>query len=208
MEGLVKAPSKDELRYVYCLFCQTGRCNIISELLRIRGIDQAFSPKIVCHERKQGVLYQVTRDLLPGYVFVYDREDLMNTDLLWGIEGVIRRVGRLENRFQLEGSDLAFARYLLAKEGVLGIVQLVQEGDQVLTDDPLFEGQLGRVLRLDARKKRAKIQYDFDGETRSTWIGCNLLYRSGEPVLTERETVQKFMKSELSMGIHLFPEKQ
>ena len=167
--------------FVYCLFCRTQRCGIIAEVLHRRGVDQTFSPKIICRERKQGKLHQVFRDLLPGYIFLYHHEDILDSDIIWGIDGVIRRVGRADNRYLLDGVDLAFAEYLQEKNGVLGIVQVIQEGDQVKAEDPLFGGRIGRVLRLDRRKKRAKIEYEFDGQLRSVWIGCDILYRTDIP---------------------------
>lgn len=167
--------------FIYCLFCRTQRCGIIAEVLHKRGIDLTFSPKIICRERKQGQLHQVFRDLLPGYIFLYHHEDILDSDIIWGIDGVIRRLGRPDNRYLLDGVDLAFAEYLLEKNGVLGIVQVIQEGDQVKAEDPLFGGRIGKVVRLDRRKKRAKIEYEFDGQLRTVWIGCDILYRTDIP---------------------------
>lgn len=39
--------------YAYCLFCRTQRCTRIAQLLEIKGVDRAFSPKILSKQRKQ-----------------------------------------------------------------------------------------------------------------------------------------------------------
>ena len=82
--------------YVYCLFCRTQRCTRVARLLEIRGVQRAFSPKILSRQRKQGLNIDRERDLLPGYVFIFSDERLLDYKMFSGIDGVIRRVGRTE----------------------------------------------------------------------------------------------------------------
>ena len=64
--------------YAYCLFCRTQRCTRIAQLLEIKGVERAFSPKILSKQRKQGKNYDRERDLLPGYVFIFNEERLID----------------------------------------------------------------------------------------------------------------------------------
>ena len=156
--------------YAYCLFCQTQRCEVIAKLMEIRGVDRAFSPHIIRKQRKQGVNVERRFDLLPGYVFIYNKDRLTDYRLFYGMNGVIRRVGRREDGYELEGSDLDFAIKLLEKDGLVGTMKICRVGDEVTLEDPLFSGCQGRVVAIDYRKERAKVEFVFDRNSCSSWI--------------------------------------
>ncbi len=156
--------------YAYCLFCQTQRCEVIAKLMEIRGVDRAFSPHIIRKQRKQGVNVERRFDLLPGYVFIYNKDRLTDYRLFYGMNGVIRRVGRREDGYELEGSDLDFAMRLLEKDGLVGTMKICRVGDEVTLEDPLFSGCQGRVVAIDYRKERAKVEFVFDRNSCSSWI--------------------------------------
>ncbi len=156
--------------YAYCLFCQTQRCEVIAKLMEIRGVDRAFSPHIIRKQRKQGVNVERRFDLLPGYVFIYNKDRLTDYRLFYGMNGVIRRVGRREDGYELEGSDLDFAMKLLEKDGLVGTMKICRVGDEVTLEDPLFSGCQGRVVAIDYRKERAKVEFEFDNNSCRTWV--------------------------------------
>ena len=99
--------------FAYCLFCRTQRCSRIARLLEIRGVDRAFSPKILSKQRKEGVNVPVERDLLPGYVFLFNEERLMDFTVFAGIDGISRRVGKTE-----DGTHLVCTRTVRSGETV------------------------------------------------------------------------------------------
>ena len=166
--------------YVYCLFCQTQRCKLIASLLEMRGVDRAFSPQIIRRQRKQGENLEQLYDLLPGYVFVYSEKELFDPAFYYGIDGVLRRLGRLENRFQLTDSDLEFAMNLYEKNGVIGAVMAIRVGDQVELKDPLFLGCEGKITQLDVRKQRARVDFVFNQMHCFTWIACDLVKKTDQ----------------------------
>ena len=159
--------------YYYCLFCRTQRCKIIARLLEIRGVSRAFSPQIVRRQRKEGVNEEVLFDLLPGYVFVYNETPLTEGSWYWGIDGVIRRIGRAQDLYQLVAGDLDFAQRLYEKDGLVGAMKAVHEGDAVRLEDPLFAGCEGKIVKIDYRKQRAKVEFVFNNNACSTWIACD-----------------------------------
>lgn len=156
--------------YAYCLFCLTQRCRIIAKLLEIRGVDRAFSPQIINTFRKQGDNKKRSKDLLPGYVFIYSEERLTDYRLFYGMDGVIRRVGRQEHGYELAGADLDFAMQLLEKDGVVGAMKLCKEGEDVVLEDPLFNGVQGRVTKIDWRKERARVDFVFEKNPCHVWV--------------------------------------
>ena len=81
--------------------------------MEIRGAKRAFSPQIIRKQRKQGENIKKKFDLLPGYVFIYSEERLTDYRFFFGIDGVIRRVGKTEEGYELAGPDLDFAMKLL-----------------------------------------------------------------------------------------------
>ena len=148
----------------------TQRCKVIAKLMEIRGAERAFSPQIIRKQRKQGENVKKQFDLLPGYVFIYNEERLTDYRFFFGIDGVIRRVGRTETGYELAGADLDFAMKLLEKDGVVGSMKVCRVGDEVTLEDPLFSGCRGTVTEIDCRKERAKVEFVFDRNSCSTWI--------------------------------------
>ena len=161
---------RDEPVYAYCLFCITQRCAVIAKLIEIRGVNRAFSPRIIRKQRKQGRNIERSFDLLPGYVFVYSDERLTDDRIFYGIDGVIRRMGRQDDGYELKGPDFDFAMRLLEKDGLVGTMKICRIGDEVVLEDPLFSGCQGRIIGIDYRKERAKVEFVFDKNSCSTWI--------------------------------------
>ena len=162
--------------YAYCLFCRTNRCDAIARQLQLRGVDKAFSPKRLSRQHKQGKNEDRPYDLLPGYVFVYLRQQPESFAFLSGIDGIIRRLGREQGTAGLDREDYDFAMRLYRKDGLLGTVSVIKEGSRVRIDDPLFAGYRGEVAKLDHRKKRALIRFRFDQREWSVWFACDIVY--------------------------------
>ena len=156
--------------YVYCLFCRTQRCERIARLMEIRGIYRAFSPRILSRHRKAGVNVPAERDLLPGYVFLFSEEQLGDYSSFAGIDGIIRRVGKMENRYELDGPDREFALRLLERDGQIGAIKMVKIGETIQLEDSLFEGSQGVVTKIDYRKERARVDFRFEGNDCHAWV--------------------------------------
>ena len=159
--------------YAYCLFCLTQRCKVIARLMEIRGAYRAFSPQIIRKQRKQGENVKKRFDLLPGDVFVYSEERITDYREFYGMDGVIRRVGRTEQGYELQGSDYDFAMKLLEKNGIVGGMKACRLGDEVTLEDPLFSGCEGKVTAIDYRKERAKVAFVFDNAKREIWVSLD-----------------------------------
>ena len=157
--------------YVYCLFCRTQRCARIARLMEIRGVERAFSPKIL----SKNVFKE--HDLLPGYVFLFHEERIIEWDIFSGIDGIIRRVGRTEKGYELEGADREFALGLYEKNGQVGAMKLVSVGETVRLADNLFDGSEGVVTKIDYRKERARVDFKFEGNACHTWVAIEEVRR-------------------------------
>lgn len=159
--------------YAYCLFCVPQRCKVIAKLMEVRGVDRAFAPQIIRKQRKQGVNVKHQYDLLPGYVFLFSEERLTDYRLFCGMDGVLRRVGKTEDGYELAGPDFDFAMRLLEKDGLVGGMTACRLGDEVTLEDPLFNGCEGKVVSIDYRKERAQVAFVFDHAQREIWVSLD-----------------------------------
>ena len=152
----------------YCLFCETQKCGLVAlELEQILGV-KCISPGILQRKWVKGVCAEVRHSWLPGYVFLYSPAPLTQRIRL---PGLIRWLGDGE----LSGEDAAFAEMLYRQDGVLGTVRLIEEGERCAIADPLWEGMSGTVVRIDRGRKRCCVEFVFDGQRRSVWLGYDLL---------------------------------
>jgi transcription antitermination factor NusG len=146
--------------------------------MEIRGADRAFSPKILSKYRKEGRNMDRERDLLPGYVFLFSEERIIDYEMFAGIDGVIRRVGRTESGYELEGPDRDFAFGLLEKDGKVGALKMVAVGETVRLEDTLFDGNEGVITKIDYRKERARVDFRFEGTACHTWVAIDGLRKT------------------------------
>ena len=165
-----EAAAMDSELFAYCLYCRTQRCERIAQLLEVKGMARAFSPRILQRQRVKGENIRKYTDFLPGYVFVFSEKPLTDYSVFFGIDGVIRKVGQADEGYELHGADREFALELLEKDGIVGGMRMVRDGEEVTLDDPLFAGNRGRVTRIDYRKERARVDFTFRGNECHTWV--------------------------------------
>ena len=156
------------LMHAYCLFCETQRCSAIAEMIRRQFDYCCFSPRIIQRKWVKGVQTEESHDWLPGYVFLYTEQPIVPR---FSIDGIIRCLGNSE----LSGSDLVFAEMLYKKQGILGQVLLLQEGERCEVADPSWAGMHGKVVKIDRGRKRCCLEFEFDEIKRSIWVGYEML---------------------------------
>ena len=154
--------------HVYCLFCETQRCRQIAAIITKDFEYQCIYPQIVQRKWVKGVPTEVYHDWLPGYLFLYSEQPIQAR---LNISGIIRRLGNGE----LEGQDLAFAKMIFSRQGIMGTVSLLQEGDRCSVADPAWKDIRGKVVKMDFGRKRCCIEFEFDGTRRTIWVGYELL---------------------------------
>ena len=171
--------------YSYCLFCNTVKSALVAEALRQKFGYVAYSPKIVQRKWIKGTCHEEIKDYLPGYVFVFTEEPITRFREIWQMEGVLRILGQRDDDFQLRGDDLRFARMLHAHGGVIGIMKTYQEGDRVMLAQGAMGDFKGEIIKLDRRKGRALLRYNFDGNICNVWVGYEMIKDSEKPVIPE-----------------------
>ena len=173
--------------HIYCLFCQTQRTRQIAEVIQATLDIQCISPKIVQRLWVKGEEQHKIHEYLPGYLFLYSETPIRSFGDIRPIEGVFRLLGSAESGYELAGADRAFAEILYDMGGTLGILQGLDTGDRVRLDSELYHGFSGEITRLDRRKGRAQIEFDFDGKAQKVWVGLDII-RPEEPSPGEQQS--------------------
>lgn len=161
--------------HYYCLHCQTQKCRQIAEMLSVITGVTIIQPKLTQRKWTRGHQEQVIHDYLPGYIFMYSEEPVTSFYEIKRIQGVFRILGTRENDYELAGSDLAFAQLLYDMDGTIGIMKTYEEGNIVKLDSSIYKGFNGTIRRIDRRKARAEVEFDFDGSTQRVWVGYDMI---------------------------------
>ena len=150
--------------HAYCLFCETQRCGLIADYISRNYGYPCFSPQIIQRKWIKGTLSEEAHQWLPGYLFLYSESVIVPR---FDIAGIIRCLGNGE----LTGSDLVFADMIYQRNGIIGTVPLIREGDRCRISDPAWTEMAGRVIKVDRERKRCCIEFEFDGVMRTLWAG-------------------------------------
>lgn len=161
--------------YFYCIFCATVKCDLVASAIRQKFGITAFSPRIVQRKWIKGACFEEEKPYLPGYIFVCTEEPVTNFREIYTMEGVIRCLGQRDEGYQLQGDDLRFARMLYEHNGVIGIMKTYREGDRVKLVKHMMGDFDARIIKLDPRKGRAQLQYEFDGSSYKVWVGYDMI---------------------------------
>lgn len=159
------------MKHVYCLFCETQKCETIARVIERSWGIPCISPQIIQRKWVKGIAQEVHHAMLPGYIFLYPAEPMKK---LIRIPGIIRTLGNGE----LQDADLAFANMLKEQNGVIGTIHLAEEGDRCIVDDPLWQRMEGKVIKVDRGRRRCCIEFMFDDMYRTVWLGYELIRKT------------------------------
>ncbi len=158
--------------YAYCLFCETQHCDMIAATISNVYHYHCISPKIIQRKWVKGKAIEQSHDWLPGYLFLYSQTPIHPR---FPVDGIIRCLGNSE----LKDRDLAFAEMLLSCNGTLGSIQVAEVGDRCKISDPLWNNMEGTIIKLDRGRKRCCVEFEFDHQKRSVWVGYDLVNKKG-----------------------------
>ncbi len=153
----------------YVVQVETGReqkfITLATKALRENGIEidrdlRILWPRRVLRIRKKGKSRDKSASIFPGYVFL-ETEDLDRTTI-W----TLRRVGGfyqfLRNNKQIEsltGDDRELLEHFLTLGEVVDKSKVVfDENKRIRVLEGPLKGLEGRIVKVDRRKKRAKVQ--------------------------------------------------
>ena len=162
----------------YCLFCVTQKTTQIMEVLsndKVQNKVTVLQPRIVQRKWVGKKAVEELHTYLPGYLFLYAEEPIHRFSALLGLDGALRLLGSKEDDYELKGADLDFALALYRQDGIIGTAKAYQEGDQVKLADGILADANGQILKVDRRRQRALVQFQFADADRRVWVGYDLI---------------------------------
>ena len=163
--------------FVYCLFCETAKCTYIAAITEALFSCKAIRPKQIQHiVSKENQVKDITRDFLPGYVFLFFKEDPF-PDILQAryIPGVFRIIGDSGEKYALSGPDAAFAEMLLERNGVFGKTWVYEENGMLHLYPSDFRNARAKILKVSRKKHRMKIQLRIADQKPTTWVEYEII---------------------------------
>lgn len=131
-------------------------------------------PRRMMNERKSGLYKTVIRTLFPGYIFIKTNLDAKKYYEITKMPGVIKLLG------QPQDDEMDRILTIIGKEDLIGISDiLISDGKVKVTSGPLV-GQEGKIIKVDRRKGRAKVNLSMLGEPKIVELSVNVLKNLNE----------------------------
>ena len=167
---------------VRCLMVETGEEAKVLRLLKIMELGRGIFPQRVRVRKIRGVWRKDHIRLLPGYVFVFQDEDIP-VRYYQRVEHVLKvlRYDREPDGY-LRGNDLEFARLIRELDGKMDILGAVDEAGFIRVTDALLKKLHGEVLSVDKGKHQVKIRVTLVGQPRIIHMNYQLLDDEGKPL--------------------------
>ncbi len=157
--------------FTYCLFCETGKCDYVARAAMQAYSCRAISPKQIQHTWDKGDYVNRVHDLLPGYVFLYSEEPILQPqDIRRKLDRVLRSLRSTDLDYQLHGADEQFAMMLYRKNGIIGKTEVRETGGRFTITDETFRSIPAQILKVDRRNGRMKIEMLIAGSKVQTWV--------------------------------------
>lgn len=167
-------------RHAYCILCRSGAEVEVKQRIELFMPQiQALVPVRVIEEKKNQQWQQVTRPLLPGYVFLYSDSELPH-DLIWKNRHVYRILQYDRHWRSLQGEDKDYAFWLYRHQGKIKPSTVLKEGQEIrVIAGPLLDAT-GTITRLDKRHRRVWVSFSFDGEQRTVSLSAHCIEQDAE----------------------------
>lgn len=160
----------------FVLHVRTGaESDVLNVLQRDLPYLQSFVPQRILNECSGGTWKMVTRTIFPGYVFI---ETFMDAEMYYrliAIPGMIRILGNELGPVPVPENEMRTVLMLARNGKPLDISELYVEGDEIkITSGPLV-GLEGQIIKIDARRYRAKVNINLMGEPRVVELGVKII---------------------------------
>ena len=167
----IQVKTRAEQRYIRLFRALNPDCTI-----------DIFFPKRTVPIRRKGVTVETTPAVFPGYLFLGSEEGALQR-YHWQFrrtDGFYRFLKSNRNIEPLAGKDLETVLHFIKKTGpVAGISQVYFDANAriVVVEGPLA-GLEGNIVKVDKRKKRAKIKLDLYDDSFTIDLGYELIEKA------------------------------
>lgn len=164
---------------VRCLFCRTGKEEVVVRAIQEKGLGRAIFPQRMKTLLREHKWVKTLTPLLPGYVFLYSDRDAFDYADVHRLQYVLRVLRYDGKKDTLTDSDMAFADWIWRLNGQVDVLKAIQVGDHVEIVDGVFKQLKGVVTRMDRRRKTVRVELDSTGAVKYIWLAYEIVDRVG-----------------------------
>lgn len=161
----------------YVAQVMTGKEEGIKDCICGKDI-KAIVPQKCMREQKHGKWREVVRVIFPGYVFLMVDLDAEAYYKIKAVPGVIKLLGDDRGAIPIREDEITLILRMTQNGDPLGLSEVFVEGGKVKVVSGPLEGFEGKILKLDARRFRAKVDISFMGEPRIVELPVNVIKKS------------------------------
>jgi transcription termination/antitermination protein NusG len=150
----------------YTINVMTGfEDDFVRRLSPLLGPDRLVLPKKLMPIRRRGKQLKELQPLFPGYIFLKSENLLEELDLFWAIrrtDGFIRYLRESASPSPLSERDLVLIRQFISFGKFADTSKVTfDENDRIVVLEGPLKGLEGRITKVNRRKGRAKVLFDF-----------------------------------------------
>ncbi len=140
---------------------------------------EVLLPRRKLKEQKNGKWKDVVKVLFPGYIFVKSEMTTGEYYKLEGISGVIKILrGANSIPTPIPEYEMNLVMRFCPLDDMIGISSIVKENDEVKVIDGPLVGMEGQIIKVDARRFRAKVRFTVLGNEKIVDMGVNVIKKS------------------------------
>lgn len=171
----------------YAVQIQTGKeekiiDNVKTNLANRLEKQRFIFPKRILKIRKAGVQKEEEKPIFPGYFFI-EAEDI-DTELyntLRYTQGFLRFLKSNQEITSLSGKDLSILQHFLKfGQSISTSNVFFDKNDRICVTEGPLKGLEGLIVKVDKRKKRAKIKMDFANDSILIDLGFEIIKEVGD----------------------------
>lgn len=169
-------PLPNGLEYAYCLTCTTGMHFHVANMVRKLYPCTAFTPTVRNKQYAGYKQYEFVRStLMPGYVFMFTKMRVDSFLPFREIDGFIKPLEYGVGEYRLSDNDMAIAKWLVHYEGELKESRVYRIGSKITPLTGPLKDRLCRIVEVNTRRQRAKVELDFNGNVFSAWLDFDVI---------------------------------
>lgn len=161
----------------YALFVKTGQEERVKDRINfnLNSTIKTLVPKRKLRERRGGAWKTVVRKLFPGYVLLGGDIDGENYGVIQATPGILKLLKTGSQPARIEPWEMDMLNRLTCSGDTIEYSDgLIADGKIVITNGPLLNME-GKILSIDRRKGRVKVNISFMGEPRIVDLGISIL---------------------------------
>jgi len=162
-------PLSASQEYVYVVLAQAVKQHIVAHEIPKFFPCKAINPIVIKRKWTGSTYKEITYSLMPGYIFLFSNER-MEPRKVRTLDGVLKVLQYDDGAYALTAEDERLARWLALYDGTIGVSQAVRAGDRIQVVQGPLKDNIGRVTKVDKRRQRAKVEFQFNDTVFSAWM--------------------------------------